>query len=131
MGRVLENKFYIVGKVIHGEGRGRNIGFPTANLDITAHWLPTGVYGVRVCLDRTYYFGVMNIGVKPTFHSHATNSVEIYIIDFSDNIYGKLLEVESLFKIREERKFNSVNELIDQIKKDIALASSKFQTLLL
>jgi riboflavin kinase/FMN adenylyltransferase len=125
----VEKKLYIVGKVIHGEGRGKKIGFPTANIDFTSWHCSTGVYGVRVYVNDAYYYGVMNIGVKPTFHKNASKNVEIHIIDFTEDIYGKKIEVEVNFKIRNEQKFNSVHELICQIKKDIAFTKRKFQTL--
>ncbi|WP_286885821.1 riboflavin kinase [Aneurinibacillus sp. UBA3580] len=121
-----EKNRYIAGKVIHGEGRGKKIGFPTANIDFTDWHYQTGVYGVRVYVNDACYYGVMNIGVKPTFHKNASKNVEIHIIKFNENIYGKQIEVEVIFKVRDEQKFNSVHELIRQIKKDIAFTKHKF-----
>jgi len=117
-------KFYLEGKVIHGEHRGRTIGFPTANIDFSAPWLENGVYGVRIKINSCDYYGVMNIGVKPTFHKEYEKSIEVHIIDFNQMIYGAFVQVEALFKIRNEQKFNNFQELQAQIKKDKETATN-------
>jgi riboflavin kinase len=121
---LVATKFYLEGKVIHGEHRGRTIGFPTANIDFSAPWLENGVYGVRIKLNNCDYYGVMNIGVKPTFHKVYEKSIEVHIIDFNQMIYGAFVQVEALFKIRDEQKFNNFQELQAQIKKDKETATS-------
>lgn len=124
----LSRPFTIKGVVIQGEKRGREIGFPTANLAL-AEWylLPqNGVYGVRVDTGSGIYFGVMNIGVKPTFHSGHPLSVEVHLLDFAENLYDTTLRVEILFPIRPERKFNGIAELREQIDRDISFAKEKF-----
>ncbi|MEH7120997.1 riboflavin kinase [Neobacillus vireti] len=121
---LIKTRFYLEGIVVHGEGRGRKIGFPTANIDFSASWIETGVYGVRIKINHTDYYGVMNIGVKPTFHKVYEKSIEVYIIDFNQLIYGAFVQVEVLFKIRDEQKFNNIQELQSQIKKDIEYATS-------
>jgi riboflavin kinase len=121
---LVETEFYLEGKVVHGEGRGRKIGFPTANIDVSAPWLETGVYGVRIKIKDSDYYGVMNIGVKPTFHKDYEKSIEVFILHFNQTIYGEFVQAEALFKIRNEQKFNDVQELQAQIKTDIEIASS-------
>ncbi|CAM3359157.1 bifunctional riboflavin kinase/FAD synthetase [Marinicrinis lubricantis] len=126
-GRVKEAKhrlgyyYTIAGKVIHGHARGRTIGFPTANLELNhAYVLPqSGVYAVLVTADEDRRMaGVMNIGVKPTFHSGHDLSIEVHIMDFQGDLYGKTLQVEILEHIRAEQKFPSIEALVEQIKRD-------------
>ncbi|RFU65133.1 riboflavin kinase [Peribacillus glennii] len=126
---ILEIIFTVEGKVINGEGRGSNIGFPTANIDISSQYLESGVYGVRVDIKGSRYFGVMNIGKKPTFHKDYQKNIEIHIFDFNESIYGTSIYAEALFKIRDEQKFLSVDELKSQINKDIATATSIFKSI--
>jgi riboflavin kinase len=118
--------FAVYGKVVHGEGRGKKIGFPTANIDANASWLETGVYGVTLLIKEARYYGVMNIGNKPTFHQTSQKNIEIHIFDFNESIYGESIHAEALFKIRNEQKFNSVEELRSQIKGDVAAATFLF-----
>lgn len=118
-----ETEFYLEGKVVHGEGRGSKIGFPTANIDVSAPSLENGVYGVRIKISDSDFYGVMNIGVKPTFHKVYEKSIEVFILNFNQEIYGAFVQVEALFKIRNEQKFNNIQELQAQIKVDIEAAS--------
>jgi len=112
----LSNNFIINSEVISGEKIGRELGYPTANLrypeNITK--LPYGVYKVKA-LGRN---AIMNWGVKPTFDGNS-ELLEVHIFDFNDEIYGKNIEIEVLKKIRAEKKFNSKEDLIAQIKEDI------------
>lgn len=117
----------ISGKVVTGRKLGRQLGFPTANIDTNVNGLGNGVYGVVAKLHETKYLGVMNIGVKPTVHSNLQKTTEIFLLDFSDNIYGEYLVCEILFKIREERKFASLELLKQQIKEDILYAEKRFK----
>jgi riboflavin kinase/FMN adenylyltransferase len=121
---LVATKFYLEGKVVYGEQRGRTIGFPTANIDFSAPWLENGVYGVRIKVNGSDYYGVMNIGVKPTFHKIYEKSIEVHIINFNQNIYGAIAQVDALFKIRNEQKFKNILELKAQINKDIETAKS-------
>lgn len=118
---------FLEGRVIHGEGRGKKIGFPTANIDVLSTNLESGVYGVRININGSDYYGVMNIGIKPTFHALYKKTIEVYIINFDQTIYGLLVKVEALFKIRNEQKFESVHELISQIKLDIETAINRMK----
>lgn len=117
----------ISGRVITGRKLGRQLGFPTANIDANVNGLVNGVYGVVAELRETKYLGVMNIGVKPTVDSNLQKTTEIFLLDFNDNIYGEYLVCELLFKIREERKFASLELLKQQIKEDILYAKERFK----
>ncbi|MBP1083641.1 MULTISPECIES: riboflavin kinase [Bacillus] len=117
----------ISGRVVTGRKLGRQLGFPTANIDANVNGLVNGVYGVVAELRETKYLGVMNIGVKPTVDSNLQKTTEIFLLDFNDNIYGEYLVCELLFKIREERKFASLELLKQQIKEDILYAKERFK----
>lgn len=110
----------IEGEVIDGERRGAAIGFPTANLAISADLnVPAkGVYAVRAVLGNDTYKAAVNIGIKPTFHTEYPVSVEAHLIDFAGDIYGKQLRLFFIQKIRDERKFNGIDELVRQLNLD-------------
>lgn len=108
------------GTVIKGKQLGRTIGFPTANISIEEEYklLPkNGVYIVQTRIDSTDYFGMMNIGTRPTIDG-TTQSIEVYILDFDKEIYNTKLTVSILNFIREEKKFESFEHLKEQIEKD-------------
>lgn len=112
--------YNFTGTVVKGKQLGRTIGFPTANISIEEDYklLPkNGVYIVRVESDEKNYFGMMNIGTRPTIDG-TTQSVEVYILGFDREIYNSLITVEVLKFIREEQKFESLDHLKSQIEKD-------------
>jgi len=110
-------KISFSGKVIHGQGRGKLLGYPTANLDKTDLDIPHGVYAVRVSLEGKQYLGLMHFGFKDVFKEEV--SLEILIVDFTSDIYGETLQLEVLGKIRELEKFANPDLLIAAIKKDL------------
>jgi riboflavin kinase/FMN adenylyltransferase len=119
--RLLNYRYSIRGKVIDGFKNGRKIGFPTANIqpDDSDKLIPaTGVYAVRVHWNKNWYNGMMNIGIRPTMDNGTKISLEVNILDFDTDIYNESLEIEFIRKIRDEIKFNSVDELIQQLQKD-------------
>lgn len=121
---LLGRPYSIQGTVVHGEGRGRTIGFPTANVEPIAEYLipRQGVYAVRVTAEENQLeaFGVMNIGVKPTFHREgAPATIEVHLYDFNGDLYGQRLNIELISFLRTEKKFNSVDMLIQQIRTDV------------
>lgn len=125
----LGRPYTLTGQVVTGDGRGKTIHFPTANLKPCEKSLVPrkGVYGTRVHVDEETYFAVCNIGVRPTFYSgQSLPSVEVHILNFSREIYGQDLDLEFLFSIREEKKFSSIEELKEQIRKDIQYARERF-----
>lgn len=111
---------FVFGQVVTGYQRGRQIGFPTANLVLSEEVLApaNGVYAVRINLDGHYYRGVANVGLRPTFKLNHPRNLEVHIFDFCGDIYGEKIKVEFVERIRGEREFESVNELIGQIHKD-------------
>lgn len=118
---LLDRPFRSVGTVVHGEKRGRLLGFPTANVqpaDDTV--LPAnGVYAVRFTADGEMRDGVCSVGVKPTFHeSGIPPIVEVNVIDFEGNLYGKEVAVDWIKYLRKEEKFDSVDDLIAQMVED-------------
>lgn len=118
---LLGRSYNVKGEVIPGEKRGRQLGFPTANLHIDeAKLLPKqGVYAVQAVLKGQTYDGMASIGVKPTFHTGITEPiVEVNLFDFDEDIYGETLDVIWHAFTREEKKFNGIDEIIDQLKDD-------------
>ncbi len=119
--------YHLRGVVGHGEKRGRTIGFPTANLQLEDRYVipAKGVYAVKVFLKEEVLYGVMNVGVKPTFHDGmVAPSFEVHLFDFAADIYGQELTVELEGFIRPERKFESIDALISQISKDAETAKA-------
>lgn len=123
----LGRPYQLAGKVVHGEARGRSIGFPTANIEVTEPFVipSNGVYLVKLHLDGKSYDGVMNIGVKPTFHVNASVTIEAHLFDFNQDIYNRIVQVELLSFLRPEQRFNSIDELINQIHADVEVAKAK------
>ena len=109
----------IEGVVIHGLGNGKKVNMPTANLDIKDidKDIEYGVYATKVIIDDKSYLGVCNIGNRPTIDNKKT--VEVLIIDFNKDIYGKNIEIRLLKKLRDIEKFDSLIELKKQVDKDI------------
>ncbi|MCD8511652.1 MAG: riboflavin biosynthesis protein RibF [Bacillus sp. (in: Bacteria)] len=118
------------GIVVHGEKRGRTIGFPTANIQLNEriYYPSVGVYIVRLLVNNKWYEGVCNVGHKPTFYDSEEGlpTIEVYLLDFSDNIYGATVTIQWLKKIRDEKKFESVNHLIKQLEQDVSDAKNYF-----
>jgi riboflavin kinase/FMN adenylyltransferase len=118
-------EFTVIDRVIHGDQRGRTLGFPTANLAIPDErvMLPNGVYAARVIYEGKHYDGLANIGNNPTFEG-CNRRLEVNIQDFSQDIYDKVLEVRFLARLRDEVKFDGVEQLVRQMRKDKEKARS-------
>ncbi|WP_108669648.1 bifunctional riboflavin kinase/FAD synthetase [Peribacillus acanthi] len=130
----LAGRFYqSKGKVIHGEKRGRQLGFPTANVAVDQDYIipSTGVYAVRVNVCSKWYYGVCNIGYKPTFHNQKPENptIEVHILDFSSTIYEEQVIIEWHRRLRSEKKFDGLDQLVAQIQKDKDSAIEYFQSL--
>lgn len=109
----------IIGTVIHGLGNGKKIGMPTANLDIKDihESIKYGVYACKVLVDDKWYMGVCNVGNRPTVDLNKT--VEVTILDFNKDIYGKDIEIDLIEKLRDIKKFDSLEDVKKQVDKDI------------
>jgi riboflavin kinase/FMN adenylyltransferase len=119
--RLLGRFFDLDGTVVPGQGRGRTIGFPTANIDTQNELRPApGVYAVRARIigEQAWHGGAANIGVKPTFGGSEV-TIEAHLFDFSGDLYGKRLRVQFIERLRPEQRFASVAELSGQIARDV------------
>jgi riboflavin kinase/FMN adenylyltransferase len=117
----LSYSYPLTGKVIRGEKLGRSIGYPTANIDIeeSIKLIPAnGVYAVKVKVEGKQFSGMLNIGVRPTVSQSQEKSVEVNIFDFDRDIYDEEITVEFIQRIRDEKKFDSSEELAGQLKRD-------------
>lgn len=129
--RLLGSCYRFSGIVIHGEKVGEFLGFPTANLELTdEHKLvpSEGIYAVRINIESNEYEGMMYIGKKPTLHEENDNSIEVNIFNFKDSLYDKEIQVEIVDFVREDKKFDSLEELkagiaADKVKVELILAS--------
>lgn len=121
--RLLGRPFAIAGKVIDGDKRGRTIGFPTANIELDpAFAIPAnGVYAVYVWVAGKRYNGVANVGTNPTFHG-VQRRLEVHLLDFSGNVYGQVLRTQFMAWLRGEVTFTGIEELKEQIDRDIQAA---------
>ncbi|MCH1960810.1 MULTISPECIES: bifunctional riboflavin kinase/FAD synthetase [Romboutsia] len=117
--KYLGHNYEIKGEVIHAKKLGRTIGFPTANIQGDKNMIipKNGIYATKVYIDGNTYYGATNIGFNPTVNGDKL-SIETNILDFNEDIYGKIIKVEFLERIRDERKFSSLEELKQQLKKD-------------
>lgn len=120
--RILGYRYFIKGNVVKGEGRGALLGFPTANIEITdkSKIMPQkGVYAVKVVYQNKEYRGVLNVGSRPTFENNALPTVEVHVIGLNENLYSKMLKINFVARLRDEVKFATNEELIEQLKIDI------------
>jgi riboflavin kinase/FMN adenylyltransferase len=114
------------GTVVAGDRRGRLLGYPTANIELDSlkKLIPdNGIYFVKVDVGGDTYFGMASIGVRPTFPSTGKRTIEVHILDFDEDIYGSDIQIGFLRRMRNELKFDSAEELIQQMHKDKELSS--------
>ncbi len=126
----LGRPYYLTGTVVAGRGIGREMKFPTANLQLThqGKLIPKmGVYSVAVGVDNQVYPGMLNIGTRPTF-GEGEITIEVHLIDYSGKLYGKTISLLFITRLREEKRFNSAVELIEQIKNDQTECLAIFQS---
>lgn len=120
--RYLGRRYSVTGQVIKGDGRGRKLGFPTANIQPFHKALPPrGIYAVYVKDGRESRAGALNLGVRPTFYDSAEELMEVHLLDFEGDLYGKKLEVFFVKKLRDEVKFSSIDALKEQTSRDVEL----------
>ncbi len=115
----LAYNFFLIGKVVKGHSRGKELGFPTANLMIDDDKIipKNGVYLVKSKIENQNVFGMMNIGYNPTF-DNSSKKIETHFFNLNKNLYGKLIKIELLEYIREEKRFKTVDDLIQRLKLD-------------
>lgn len=117
---LLGREYSIEGEVIHGDKRGKELGYPTANMKVDDFKLipKTGIYAVSVEVDNAKHSGMMSIGLNPTVSNTNSIKIEVNIFDFDKDIYGKKIKVNFIEYLREEQKFNSLEELIEAMASD-------------
>ena len=122
--KLLGYRYYLKGRVIEGEKRGREIGFPTVNLETEWEIFPKpGVYATFAYIGDQYYRSITNIGYRPTFDK-TDLLIESHFFDFDSNIYDYEVRLEFVQRVRDERKFDSVDSLVSQIRKDVKVVES-------
>jgi riboflavin kinase/FMN adenylyltransferase len=128
VGDLLGRSFFLRGPVLHGDERGRQIGFPTLNIGVSAdRWLPpNGVYVTRAHVGEREFLACTNIGIRPTFNCDDRRLVETHLLDFEGDLYGQLVTVELLHRLRSEQKFNGIDELSAQIQQDLVATKEWF-----
>lgn len=126
----LGRPYGVSGTVVRGEQRGRTLGYPTLNLEIPPRKLlpPEGVYTVRAQTPRGTFGGMMNLGPRPTFGEHSSG-LEVYLLDAAGDFYGMHVRVELVQRIRDVRAFTSADALVEQIRRDEAVARSTLTAL--
>lgn len=125
--RMLGRPYGVEGVIIRGASRGQTIGFPTANLHPHNRVVPKfGVYATATLVEGIWQRSITNIGVRPTFEADSEASIETFIFDFDGDLYGDVLRVRFLHRIRDERKFGGIDELKAQITADIRTAENFF-----
>ena len=126
--RLLGRQYNLEGVVVPGDQRGRELGFPTANLETEKEQLPApGVYAVKVRHNLQEYGGVVNIGKRPTFDGELS-TIEVYLLDYTGQLYGQKLRVYFVERLREEKKFVSINDLVHAIEMDVVRARQILQS---
>jgi riboflavin kinase/FMN adenylyltransferase len=127
-GALLGHPYTVEGQVVEGDRRGRQIGFPTANLATDNELIPpNGVYATTVRLDGVIYPAVTNIGVRPTFGRSAAPVIETHLIDVAKELYGQTLRLGFIQRVRDERRFETIDLLTAQIGADVDKARTLFE----
>ena len=125
----LGEKFELTGTIVHGQAIGKTIGFPTANIQVNSalKLIPgNGVYAVDVRVKDSHYFGMLNIGNRPTINENADRTIEVHILDFSGEIYAEEITVRFIDKLRDEKQFIDLQELQNQLKEDEKFIRTKY-----
>jgi len=129
-GALLGHQFYLDGRVVPGAHRGRELGFPTANLETTNELLPpNGVYATMTTIDGIVHPSITNVGVRPTFGDTTTTIIEAYVLGYEGDLYGRQVRLGFVQRLRDERKFDDVDALRAQIEADRRRAERLFAQL--
>ncbi len=121
----LGRPYALNGIVVPGARRGRLLGYPTANVQLISarKLIPmNGIYFVRTAIDGKSYYGIASIGVRPTFETNGTRIIEVYLLDFEGELYGREITIHFLKRLRDELKFDSADQLVQQMHRDKALS---------
>jgi riboflavin kinase/FMN adenylyltransferase len=124
---LLGRAYEVHGTVVRGGGKGVALGFPTANLQLENELIPAnGVYATRTKINGRVFSSVTNIGFRPTIRSQQVNRpvVETHLLDFSGDLYGKAVDLQMCFRVRGEKRFENLDNLKQQIERDVARARS-------
>jgi riboflavin kinase / FMN adenylyltransferase len=126
-GALLGHQFYVDGRVVAGKRRGRELGFPTANLETENELLPpNGVYATMTTIDGIVHPSITNVGVRPTFGDTTKTMIEAYVLGFQGDLYGRQVRLGFVQRLRDERKFEDVDALRAQIEADLRRAERLF-----
>ncbi len=126
--KYLGYSYQLSGNVVRGDGNGRKFGYPTANIEVDYRYklIPAyGVYAVKVWLGQEEFIGACSIGVRPTVHEQAPPTIEVYILNFDRDIYGQRLRLEFIEYLREEKKFGSIDDMLEAIAQDVQLTKKR------
>lgn len=127
---MMQLPYIVSGKVVHGKALGRTVGMPTANLCIAKDMLPeSGVYATRIVIGKKMFDSVTNIGTRPSVDQEQHITVETFIFDFSEDIYGETVSLEICKFLRPVQKFQDLKEVQEQVKKDIARTKEYFESM--
>src|SRR3712207_843003 len=118
---LLVDPFQVLGEVVHGDKRGRELGYPTANLVPDPHYVTPGhgVYACRVRVEGEWHAAATNVGIRPQFNTGCGELIEAYLLDFDGDLYGQELRIEFLQRLRGERRFEGVEALLEQMARDV------------
>ena len=121
---LLGHPYRLTGRVVHGQQRGRTIGFPTANVALPPNLLlpAYGVYAVRAMVHGEWHDGVANFGIRPTVTNDAAPTLEVHLLTGADDLYGARMEVQWMARVRDEMRFDGIDALKQQITRDVAAA---------
>jgi riboflavin kinase/FMN adenylyltransferase len=126
--RMLGRPYGVEGRVERGSERGHQLGFPTANLHPHNRVIPrNGVYVTGTLIEGQWRRSVTNVGVRPTFGDATEPSVETFVMNWDGDLYGDVVRIRFLYRLRDERKFSSIEELKSQIVRDVDRANSYFE----
>jgi riboflavin kinase/FMN adenylyltransferase len=129
-GALLGHHFFIDGRVVQGAGRGKELGVPTANIETTNELVPPhGVYATTLTVDKVVYSSITNIGVRPTFEDSGKTVIEAHAFDLDRDLYGNVLRLGFVQRLRDERRFADVDALKTQIDADARRARRLFDRL--
>jgi riboflavin kinase/FMN adenylyltransferase len=127
---LLGHPYYMDGRIVEGKRRGREIGYPTANMDTDNELVPPyGVYATTMTIDGIVHAGLTNIGVRPTFNDDPRMTIETHVLNYDEDLYGRTVRLGFVQRLRDERRFEDVDALRSQIDADRRRAERLFTRL--